>query len=130
MTWGNIFYNRISQLRTISFFTCRKHTLHRGKIIKHLGMANGLNYSISCLSIVIIRVRIVLRKNVVGDWRFDYLSVSHLQSRHKMIIFMPLVVVWIGQVAVLVFFFFFGLFFDMSIVCLFVCLFVRLLACI
>ena len=129
MTWGDIFYNRISQLRTISFFTCRKHTLHRGKIIKHLGMANGLNYSISCLSIVIIRVRIVLRKNVVGDWRFDYLSVSHLQSRHKMIIFMPLVVVWIGQVAVLVFFL---VFFSICLlfVCLFVCLFVRLLACI
>ena len=39
--------------------------------------------SISCLSCVIIRVKVVLKKTVVGGWRFDYLSVSHLQSQVK-----------------------------------------------
>ena len=42
---------------------------------------------------------------VGGDWRFDYLSCSHLQSqvnsqvksRRRMMVFMHLVVVWIGQ---------------------------------
>ena len=51
--------------------------------------------SISCLSSVIVRVRVVFRKTVVGDWRFDYLSGSHLQSQVKslrqMMVFMPLV---------------------------------------
>ena len=50
---------------------------------------------------VIIRVRVVFRKAVVGDWSFDYLNSSHLQSqvksRHQIMVFMPLVVVWIGQ---------------------------------
>ena len=49
---------------------------------------------ISCLSSVIIRAREVFRKTDVGDWRFDYLSGSH---RRQMMVFMPLVVVWIGQ---------------------------------
>ena len=30
---------------------------------------------------VIVRVRVVFRKTIVGDWRFDYLSGSHLQSQ-------------------------------------------------
>ena len=32
---------------------------------------------------VIAQVRVVFRKTVVGDWRFDYLSGSHLQSQVK-----------------------------------------------
>ena len=50
---------------------------------------------------IVPRVRVVLRKTVVGDWRFNYLSGSHLQSQVKscrqMMVLMPLVVVWIGQ---------------------------------
>ena len=50
---------------------------------------------------MIFRVRIVFRQTVVGDWRFDYLSGSHLQSqvksRRQMMVFMPLVLVLIGQ---------------------------------
>ena len=45
---------------------------------------------------VIVQARVVFRKIVVGDWRFDYLSGSHLQSqvksRHQMVVFMHLVV--------------------------------------
>ena len=40
----------------------------------------------SCLNYlfgVMIRVKVVFRKTVVGDWRFDYLSSSHLQSQVK-----------------------------------------------
>ena len=41
---------------------------------------------------VIVRVRVVFRKTVVDDWRFDYLSGSHLQSQVKslrrMVVFM------------------------------------------
>ena len=33
--------------------------------------------------LVIVRVRVVLRKTVVSDWCFDYLSSSHLQSQMK-----------------------------------------------
>ena len=44
---------------------------------------------------------IVFRKTVVGDWHFDYLSGSHLQSQEKsrrqMMVFMSLVLVLIGQ---------------------------------
>ena len=29
-------------------------------------------------------MRVVLRKTVVGDWRFDYLSGSHLQSQESL----------------------------------------------
>ena len=36
-----------------------------------------------CLSCVIVLVRVVFRKTVVGDWHFDYLSGSHLQSQVK-----------------------------------------------
>ena len=50
---------------------------------------------------MIVRVKVVFRKTIVGDWRFDYLSGSHLQSQVKsvsqMMVFMPLVVVLIGQ---------------------------------
>ena len=53
---------------------------------------------------MIIQVRVVLRKTValVTDRCFNYLSGSHLQSQvrrlcHQMMVFMPLVVVWIGQ---------------------------------
>ena len=60
-----------------------------------------LQQFICCLSCVIVRARVVFRKTVVGDWCFDYLSGSHLQSqvksRRQMMVFMPLVVVWIGQ---------------------------------
>ena len=48
-----------------------------------------------CLFGVIIRVKVVFRKTVVGDWRFVYLSGSHLQSQVKslrqMMVFMSLV---------------------------------------
>ena len=57
--------------------------------------------SISYVFGVIFRVRIVFRKTVVCDWHFDYLSGSHLQSQVKsqrqMTVFMPLVLVLIGQ---------------------------------
>ena len=37
-------------------------------------------------------------KTVVGDWCFDYLLGSqHLQSQVEMMVFMPVVMVWIGQ---------------------------------
>ena len=46
---------------------------------------------------MIVRVRVVFRRTVVGDWRFDYLSGSHLQSQVKscpqMMVFMYLVFV-------------------------------------
>ena len=52
-------------------------------------------------SSVSVWVRGVFRKTVVGDWHFNYLSGSHLQSQdksfHQVMVFMPLVVVWIGQ---------------------------------
>ena len=65
-------------------------------------VANGLNLrSISCLSCVIVRVKVVFRKNVVGDWRFDYLNGirrrSQMKSLCQMMVFMPLIVVLIGQ---------------------------------
>ena len=44
------------------------------------------------VSSVMDRVRVVLRKTVVGDWPFDHLSDSHLQSLHQMMAFMPLLV--------------------------------------
>ena len=57
----------------------------------------GISYMFS----VIVRVRVVLRKTVLGDWRFDYLSSSHLQSqvmsRCQIMVFIPLVVVEIAQ---------------------------------
>ena len=37
--------------------------------------------SISSSYVVIVRVRVVLKRTVVGDWRFDNLSGSHLQSQ-------------------------------------------------
>ena len=37
--------------------------------------------SISSSYCVIVRVRVVLKRTVVGDWRFDNLSGSHLQSQ-------------------------------------------------
>jgi len=37
--------------------------------------------SISSSSVVIVRVRVVLKRTVVGDRRFDNLSGSHLQSQ-------------------------------------------------
>ena len=36
-----------------------------------------------CLSFVIVRVKVVFRKTVGDDWRFDYLSGSHLQSQDE-----------------------------------------------
>ena len=39
----------------------------------------GISYRFS----VIVQVRVVFRKTVVGDWCFDYLSGSHLQSQVK-----------------------------------------------
>ena len=53
-------------------------------------------------SSVSVWVRGVFRKTVVGDWHFNYLSGSHLQSQVKshrqVMVFMPLVLVWIGLV--------------------------------
>ena len=62
-------------------------------------MVNGLNpRGISYLFGVIVQVRVVFRKTVVGDWRFDYLSSSHLQSqvksRRQMMVFMHLGLDW------------------------------------
>ena len=37
--------------------------------------------SISSSYCVVVRVSVVLKRTVVGDWRFDNLSGSHLQSR-------------------------------------------------
>ena len=55
----------------------------------------------SYLFSVIVRVKVVFRKTVVGDWRFDHQSGSHLQSQVKSVsqtmVFMPLGLVWIGQ---------------------------------
>ena len=55
----------------------------------------------SAISSVIVRVRVVFKKTVVGDWRFDNLSGSHLLSQVKslrqMMVFMPRVVVLIGH---------------------------------
>ena len=55
--------------------------------------------SISCLSWVIVWVRVVFRKTVVGDSRFKYLSgtlQSWVKSRHQ-VVFMPLILAWNGQ---------------------------------
>ena len=53
------------------------------------------------LFVVIVWVKVVFRKTVVGDWRSDYLNGSHLQSQVKsprqMMVLMPLVFTWIGQ---------------------------------
>ena len=48
-------------------------------------MVHGLNPEVPlrCLSCVIVRVRVVFRKTVVGDCRFDSVSGSHLQSQVK-----------------------------------------------
>ena len=46
-------------------------------------VVNGLNPGVSVVR-VIVRVRVVLKRTVVGDWRFDSfdnLSGSHLQSQ-------------------------------------------------
>ena len=32
---------------------------------------------------MIVRVRVVFKKTVIGNWRFDYLSGIHLQSQVK-----------------------------------------------
>ena len=52
-------------------------------------------------SSVIIWMRADFRKTVVGDWHFDYLSSSHLQSQvkslYQMMVFIPLFMVFIGQ---------------------------------
>ena len=57
-------------------------------------------WSVRYWSYVIVRVRVLFRKTVM-DWRFDYLSGSYLQSQVKslrqMKVFMPLVVILIGQ---------------------------------
>ena len=46
-------------------------------------MVNGLNPGVSTVRsyCVIIRVRVFLKRTVVGDRRFDNLSRSHLQSQ-------------------------------------------------
>ena len=44
-----------------------------------LVFTKSLNYLVG----VIVRVRVVFRKTVVGDWCFDHLSGSHLQSQVK-----------------------------------------------
>ena len=58
-------------------------------------------HNIIYLFSVIVRVKVMFRKTVVGDWRFDYLSGSHLQShvksRRQMMVFMPPVLVLNGQ---------------------------------
>ena len=50
-----------------------------------------------CLALLKSLSNVVFRKTVFGDWRFDYLSGSHLQtqvkSRRQMMVFMPLVTV-------------------------------------
>ena len=46
---------------------------------------------------MLVWVRVVFRKAVIGDRRFNYLSGSHLQGQVKSLRQMPLVVVLIGQ---------------------------------
>ena len=58
--------------------------------------------SISCLSSVIVRVRVVFRKTVVGDWHFTYLSGSHLQSQVKSRLQMMVHGTWFGLVSFVV----------------------------
>ena len=70
-------------------------------------MVNGLSTRVSVImSSVIVQVRVVFKKTVVGDWRFHYLSGSHLQSQVKsrcqMMVFMRLAVVWIGHYNIVV----------------------------
>ena len=43
----------------------------------------GIHHQYDYLFGVIVRVRVVFRKTVVGDWCFDCLSGSHLQSQVK-----------------------------------------------
>ena len=54
-------------------------------LFAHDNVVNGLNPGVSvvCLVWFPVWVRVVFRKTVVGDWRFDYLSSSHLQSEVK-----------------------------------------------
>ena len=62
---------------------------------------------ISCLSCVIVWVRVVFRKTVVGDSCFDYLSASHLQSQVKsilqmivstlLVVLIPIHCIWISK---------------------------------
>ncbi len=42
---------------------------------------------------MIVRVRVVLRRTVVGDWRFDNLSGSHLQSHLTIIIIIIIIII-------------------------------------
>ena len=58
--------------------------------------------AISYLFGVIVQAKVVFRKTVVGDWRFNYLSGSHLQSqvksRRQIMVFMSqvsFVVMWL-----------------------------------
>ena len=50
--------------------------IHEQKI-----MISKCTNGISSSSVVIVRVRVVLKRTVVGDWRFDNLSGSRLQSQ-------------------------------------------------
>ena len=65
-------------------------------IILNFGITKGKWFEprgISYLFSMIIWVRVVFRKIVVGDWCFDYLRGSHLQSqvksRHQMMVYYP-----------------------------------------
>ena len=61
-------------------------------------LLNGLNPGVSVVyHSVIVRVRVVSRKTVAGDLRFDYLGGTvvlqiQMKNLHQMMVFMPLVI--------------------------------------
>ena len=74
------------------------------QFLRSFSLATSLNKGPShpllcfcCLSSVIVRVRVVFRKTVVGDWRFDYLSRVRVKSLRQMMVSMPLVAVLIAR---------------------------------
>ena len=76
MNWL-VFVNKFKTCKMVRLFL--KNTLTVSLII-----VNGLNpcaRSISTSYSVIVRVRVVLKRTVVGDWHFDNLSGSHLESQ-------------------------------------------------
>ena len=79
------------------FLSTLRLQIFQDKVTPLVALQEHFSYMFS----VIVRERVIFRKTVVGDWRFNYLSGSHLQSqvksRRQMMVFMPLVVVLIGQ---------------------------------
>ena len=59
------------------------------------------NWTNVCLSCMIVRVRVVFKKTVIGNWHFDYSTwavfIFRVKWRVSLIAFMHLVMVWINQ---------------------------------